>query len=198
MSAAHLTLHVVRCDDVAPQAWHNGGGHTRELLAWPHSTDWKCRISVADIEGDGPFSAFPGVDRWFAVAEGAGVLLQLPDGECRLGPYSAAVHFNGEAAPHCKLLSGPTRDLNLMSARGQGRASMQQALPETPWIGRATLRALFTTDPVTLRCGGADALAVAPFTLVWAEDSAAGSWSIAAGRDDPRAWWMSFTIGTDA
>jgi environmental stress-induced protein Ves len=198
MSAAQVTPHVVCCDDVAPQAWRNGGGRTRELLAWPQTAEWHCRVSVADIEGDGPFSAIPGVDRWFAVVEGAGVLLQLPDGEHRLDRHSAALHFTGEVAPHCQLLSGPTRDLNLMGARGRGRASMQRALPEVPWIDRANLRALFSADPVTLRRGGADALVVAPFTLVWAEDSAAGSWSIAAMGDDPRAWWMSFTIGSDA
>jgi environmental stress-induced protein Ves len=33
------------------------------------------RLSVADIERDGPFSAFAGLIRWFAVLSGAGVLL---------------------------------------------------------------------------------------------------------------------------
>ena len=51
--------------------WRNGGGRTRELLAWPDAADWKVRVSVADVESDGPFSAFPGVQRWFAVLEGA-------------------------------------------------------------------------------------------------------------------------------
>ena len=29
--------------DVAPQAWRNGGGSTRELLAWPAGADWRLR-----------------------------------------------------------------------------------------------------------------------------------------------------------
>ena len=74
-----MTLHVVRADAVEPQRWQNGGGLTRELLAWPDrggpGGDWALRISVADIGADGPFSAFAGVERWFAVLEGAGVRL---------------------------------------------------------------------------------------------------------------------------
>ena len=61
-----------------PQPWRNGGGVTRELLAWPDGGDWRVRVSVADIDADGPFSAFPGVERWFAVLEGAGVALRSP------------------------------------------------------------------------------------------------------------------------
>ena len=51
----------ITADDVAPTPWRNGGGRTRELLAWPHVADWKVRVSIADIDRDGPFSAFPGV-----------------------------------------------------------------------------------------------------------------------------------------
>ena len=32
--------------------------------------DWTLRISVADIDADGPFSPFPGITRWFAVLDG--------------------------------------------------------------------------------------------------------------------------------
>ena len=70
-----MSWQVVRVDSAAPQAWRNGGGVTRELLVWPNAEDWLVRLSVAEIERDGPFSAFAGVDRWFAVLSGAGVLL---------------------------------------------------------------------------------------------------------------------------
>ena len=46
---------------------------TRELLAEP-APNWRWRISVADIQGSGAFSAYPGVSRWFAVVQGAGVV----------------------------------------------------------------------------------------------------------------------------
>ena len=60
---------------VEPERWANGGGWTRTLLAWPDPARWALRISVADVEQAGPFSVFPGVDRWFAVLEGDGVRL---------------------------------------------------------------------------------------------------------------------------
>ena len=60
---------------VPPQPWKNGGGTTRELLAWPTGADWRVRLSVAEVVADGPFSRFEGVQRWFAVLGGAGVRL---------------------------------------------------------------------------------------------------------------------------
>ena len=38
---------------VAPQPWRNGGGRTRELLAWPDAQAWSVRISLAEIEAEG-------------------------------------------------------------------------------------------------------------------------------------------------
>ncbi|MDP3170391.1 MAG: HutD family protein, partial [Polaromonas sp.] len=47
---------MIPLEDVAPTPWRNGGGVTRELIAWPTPQDWDWRISVAEIEKDGPFS----------------------------------------------------------------------------------------------------------------------------------------------
>lgn len=120
-------MNTVRLDSCPFVPWRNGGGRTRELLAWPSATHWQVRVSVAEIEADGPFSRLPGIDRCFAVLEGAGVVLSLPGGERRLTPRDAAVTFPGETAPMCRLIDGPTRDLNLMLRRGAGTASMQRA-----------------------------------------------------------------------
>ena len=72
-------MNRVQLAEIAPQPWRNGGGLTRELLAWPDAEAWQCRLSVADITRAGPFSAFPGVTRWFAVLEGEGVVLAEVD-----------------------------------------------------------------------------------------------------------------------
>ena len=72
-----MSWHTVALADVAPSAWKNGGGTTRELLAWPSPADWVFRLSVAEVQADGPFSSFAGVQRWFAVLSGAGVRLRL-------------------------------------------------------------------------------------------------------------------------
>jgi environmental stress-induced protein Ves len=184
-------MNLVRCDAVEPQPWRNGGGLTRELLAWPSRDPWALRISVADIRADGPFSAYAGVDRWFAVLEGGGVMLALPEGKGCMGTADAPLHFRGEAAPHCELLDGATRDLNLMLRRDAGRGGMQRALAGESFAPRAAFRALFAADPLTLQIDGADALRLPPFALAWADGGAHGVWRVAA--DAPvRAWWIHF------
>lgn len=121
---------IVEADALAPQPWKNGGGRTRELLREPAAGDWRLRLSLADIDADGPFSAFPGVERWFVVLEGEGVALQFGDRLQVLRPGDAPLRFDGGEAPHCRLLGGPTRDLNLML---QGLAGeLRPAAPGDP------------------------------------------------------------------
>lgn len=142
-------MNVVRLADCPFVPWRNGGGRTRELLAWPRAGDWLVRVSVAEIEADGPFSPFPGIDRCFAVLEGAGVELALPGGAVRLGPADDALAFPGEAAPGCRLLDGPTRDLNLMARREAGRLSMRRHPTRATaplWRGLFADDALWWTD----------------------------------------------------
>jgi environmental stress-induced protein Ves len=122
-------MNTVRLADCPFVPWRNGGGRTRELLAWPAASDWLLRVSVAEIEADGPFSAYAGIDRCFAVLDGAGVVLTLPQGDVRLTAGDGALSFAGEAAPACRLIDGPTRDLNLMVRRSAGAASMRRAGP---------------------------------------------------------------------
>jgi environmental stress-induced protein Ves len=187
-----MTLHVVHCDEVAPTPWRNGGGRTRELLAWPGRENWSLRISVADIERDGPFSAFDGVDRWFAVLQGAGVRLQTQGGLQAMHPDGAVLRFRGEEAPACALIEGATRDLNLMAQRGHGRASMQRAEPGVDFDDGALVRALFCADALTLQAGGGDPIALDPFSLLWDDGGAQRAWRVMPGATPPRAWWMSF------
>jgi len=117
------------CDAVAAQPWRNGGGVTRELLAWPEPDDWQFRISVAEICRDGAFSLYPGVERWFAVLDGEGVALRIDGSEYRQQPHDAALRFAGEAQVHCQLLGGPTRDLNLMLRHASGAPVERRTRP---------------------------------------------------------------------
>lgn len=199
-----MTLRWVHADAVEPQPWKNGGGRTRELLTWPardasgkdSGDGWALRISVADIDADGPFSAFPGVDRWFAVLEGAGVRLTWPDGaRDSVEPGDAPLQFRG--APHCTLLDGPTRDLNLMLRRDAGQGVMERARPGEAFAPharrRAEFRAVFAADALTLQIDGTDALRLPAFALAWADGEAHGVWRIESGAErPPRAWWIHF------
>ena len=117
-----MTWHLVSLDAAAPHPWRNGGGVTRELLAWPPApAPWQLRLSVADVTQPGPFSRFDGIERWFAVLDGAGVVLRVGGGAQRLTPASAAFQFSGEVPVDCDLVAGPTRDFNLMAAPGRAR-----------------------------------------------------------------------------
>ena len=117
-----MSWHVVHLADVAATPWRNGGGLTRELLAGPTDADWQWRLSVAEVASDGPFSRFDGVTRWFAVLDGAGVVLNVKTPsdannaavEHRLTARDAPLCFDGGATTGCRLIDGPTQDFNLM------------------------------------------------------------------------------------
>lgn len=182
---------LVALDTVAPQPWRNGGGMTRELLAWPDAAPWRARISVADIDVDGAFSSFPGVERWFAVIEGGGVELDFGDASQRLTQGDAPLRFDGASAPMCRLLDGPTRDLNLMLREARG--AMAPAIDHRPWSPAGEACALFAAVDGVVHAQGVRErvparslllLTAPPATLRFAADS------------DPGAtvgWWLQWS-----
>lgn len=154
------------------QAWRNGGGNTRELLAGPPDVaDWRWRISVAEITADGPFSAYTGVARWFAVLSGEGVVLAQGDDHLALHAGDAPLAFDGASAPHCSLLAGPTQDLNLMLRDGLGDGvggGMVRAHPGQHWHACATQGGVYSLVPGMLFDDDAGQQWPVPAeTLVW-------------------------------
>lgn len=177
---------------IAPEAWRNGGGRTRELLRWPSSEEWALRISVADIETDGPFSDFPDVERWFAVIEGAGVTLAFGDIEHRLAFGTPPLRFDGADGPGCHLIDGPTRDLNLMARHG--RSAMRRVAPGVAWNEPFAMRGLYCA--VAGRWSGDRGhCAVSAGTLLWAEAATAEVWCFEPGdlSSTVAGWWLGFT-----
>lgn len=186
-----MKARLVRLDAVGAQPWRNGSGVTRELLAWPSAQHWSIRVSVADIDADGAFSRFADTQRWFAVIDGDGVELTI-DGDRRcVRRGDAPLVFSGEAMTDCRLLDGPTRDLNLMCRRGGGHATMRRAEAGAVFAPRHGWRALFVAGAATLQIDGADALQLPPFALAWS-DNARGAWRLDAAAATPRAWWIGF------
>ena len=104
--------------------WKNNGGWTTEL-ARSGGDDFRWRISVAEIESDGPFSAFPGVERDLLLLDGSGIELDIDDAPARrIVQRFERVRFAGEASVQCRLVAGPTRDFNVMARRDAARAEV--------------------------------------------------------------------------
>ena len=186
-----MPLHLIDVPSVAPQAWRNGGGQTRELLVWPATGPWQLRISRADIDRDGAFSAFTGVTRWFAVLHGAGVTLQFGPTTHELRPGDAALKFDGAQAPDCRLIDGPTQDLNLMAIGGSSEMTLAQA--GVAWDAPHTMRGLYTTV-AGIWHRGSDRQAVAAHHLLWDDTATSCPWHFepepgSAGT----ALWLGFT-----
>lgn len=191
-----MTVHLASTADTPPQPWRNGGGVTRELLAWPPEAEpWLLRLSVADIESDGPFSPFPGVQRWFTVLDGNGVVLSFPDGPRRVSATDAPLPFDGAAAPACRLVKGATRDLNLMLRGGHG--FMRPVDRGVSWEAGFALRGLYTAVPGLWR-GDSESHTLAAHTLLWADDGAASVWRFEPHAPQPRAWWFAYTAAAPA
>ncbi|MEJ5992681.1 HutD family protein [Ramlibacter sp. PS3R-8] len=161
-----MSWQLVSLEATAPQPWRNGGGVTRELLAWPDAADWRVRMSVADVQSDGPFSRFEGVERWFAVLAGEGVILRIDAEEHRLASASEPLRFDGAAAVHCRLTAGATRDFNLMAP--PGRAQLRRVRGRTHMNLQAQrLLALYAHDvPATVVTEG-EATDVPAYHLAW-------------------------------
>jgi environmental stress-induced protein Ves len=167
---------VIRLADCPPQPWKNGGGVTRELLAWPRDqqnpNDWQLRISVADITQDGAFSSFAGVHRSFAVIEGAGVRLQFAERLEIVTQDAKPLQFDGADAPYCELLAGETRDLNVMS-----KAGIHAKLVCAHASERLVARGYF--DKATL-------------TLTWLDTQAEMTAPSANNPNQLVGWWIGF------
>jgi hypothetical protein len=170
---------LIRADRVPAQPWRNGGGRTHELLTRPAGArNWRLRISVAEVDREGPFSVFPGIRRWFTVLDGAGLQLKFHDSEQVLDAGHEPVEFDGEAPVECRLIDGPTRDLNLMHAGGAGL--MQVARSGESWQSEYAQRGLFTRLAGRWHAEGHKALDVPAFALLWMDDAHAGAWTFRA------------------
>jgi len=132
-------------NDYRSMPWKNGAGRTTEIAVHPPGAAldaFAWRVSIADVERDGPFSRFPGIDRTIVLLAGSGMRLAgpatSPEGpgmdrkglgmgpkgtarEVELTTRFVAHDFSGDDAIDCTLLAGPCRDFNAMFRRGRAR-----------------------------------------------------------------------------
>ncbi|WP_089161436.1 HutD/Ves family protein [Caballeronia sordidicola] len=102
------------------QAWRNGGGKTRPL-AEESGASW--RISLANVERDGPYSRFPGMTRQSLIVKGAGVTLQHEASRVELVP-GRSIEYDGDMEWWATLRDGPVVALNTMVDQSQFRAEV--------------------------------------------------------------------------
>lgn len=161
---------VIAANEYRRERWKNGAGWTREIVRTPETGDWDWRLSIAEIEQDGPFSVFPGIDRELVLIRGNGLRLRFSDGEVReLQPPHARLRFAGERAARSELLDGPTHDFNLMWRRDV----MVAELLHRPLVGPM----LFFTEPgvtwaIHLLAGQAQFDQASELPPLWAGDTA--------------------------
>ncbi|MEX0167821.1 HutD family protein [Streptomyces sp. LMG1-1-1.1] len=133
-------MHPFDVETLTAGRWRNGGGATREIASRPTGTEgFAWRASVADIDRDGPFSAFPGVDRTLTLLAGDAVRLTSPGAFDRLldragEPFA----FSGDLALSAELPGGACRVLNIMVRRGSRTARVDRVTaPVVPAAGHA-------------------------------------------------------------
>jgi environmental stress-induced protein Ves len=119
------TMQVLRSEQHRRMPWRNGGGVTYEVASSPAGTelaDFDWRISIAEVEAGGPFSAFPDIDRTIILIEGEWMALTVDGRRHRFGirdPFS----FDGGSETLCEVPSR-SRDLNVMTRRGRATAAV--------------------------------------------------------------------------
>ena len=116
-------MRILRVADHKRMPWKNGGGETVEIAVFPDGAgleDFDWRISMARVDGSGPFSSFPGIDRTLAILEGEGLILDVAGHPSqRLTQYSEPHAFPADAITSAELIGGPVVDFNVMSRRGR-------------------------------------------------------------------------------
>ena len=127
-----------------PEPWKNGRGVTRTLLTHASASghapgelpNWSWRISVAELQENGPFSVFEDVDRTLILLSGGALILNRPNGPTVLDRPGAQVSFRGEECIQATITPAPAQALNVMTRRGSVRSTVHligeqpTALPE--------------------------------------------------------------------
>ena len=166
-------MRILRAADYRTMPWKNGGGTTTEIIVSPDGAgldDFDWRVSMARVEGGGPFSGFAGVDRTLALLEGEGIVLDIADRpSARLTGASAPLSFPADVPTMAALISGPITDLNVMTRRGRATHTVERLLVSAPTdIRRTTATTLIlpldgevgVSGPVTARLGPRDTLLI--------------------------------------
>lgn len=138
-SQSQAMAQVIPANEYRRERWRNGAGWTRAIAAGGlgadaggiaggvagATDDWAWRLSIAEIERDDAYSAFPGVEREQVLLSGNGLRLRLDGGEqVELLPLHGRCRFDGGGGAEATLVDGPVHVFNLMWRRTQAQATL--------------------------------------------------------------------------
>jgi len=153
--------------------WQNARGMTTELCRENDAAGrllW--RLSEADVKEDGPFSAFPGLDRILMLLQGEGFDLNFGDhGRAEVTKPLVPVAFSGDWLTLAENVRGPSVDLNLMLAHGKASAEIAvvQGANSAPLADRGLFLAIDSRFSVAL---GSSLHGLEPGELLLVSDAA--------------------------
>lgn len=100
--------------------WKNGRGVTLEIARQPATgEEFAWRLSLAQIDADCDFSAYPGYRRALVLVTGDRLQLRFKGhGSCSLGPATRGTRFQGDWQTHCSVPQGCCTDLSLIVRNG--------------------------------------------------------------------------------
>jgi hypothetical protein len=171
---------LLRAADRAWAAWKNGGGETATVAVFPEKaglSDFDWRVSIARVDGDGPFSAFPGIDRTLTILSGGSMAL---NGHV-LTPDSAPFAFDGGEAVQASVTGGPVHDLNVMTRRGRFSHSVARVRGPVALGGVPAVRLLLALDAGYRGLSRWDALLVGPAEVATVTGEGAGLLVVVTG-----------------
>ncbi len=103
---------IMRGATLPVSLWANQAGRKADIAA---GEGWL--IGFAWLDHDAPFSDYRGFDRTITLLEGTGFALELPAGRTlTVREHNKPTAFDGAGPMACRLLGGPCRVLNVITA----------------------------------------------------------------------------------
>lgn len=167
-------MKIFKFSDLEARPWKNGGGVTRELLRRDEADKTIWRLSIADVESEGPFSAFNGMMRTLTVIDGKGMRLVRPDGSFLSADLMNSVTFTGDEPIAGELPNGPCRDFNVIwnplrvdasVSRIERGCSIAAAIPGAERVIISTLAETMLADGQSMGFGDFVVLADEPVAI---------------------------------
>ncbi|GLS34177.1 hypothetical protein SAMN04488498_10945 [Mesorhizobium albiziae] len=154
-------MRILRASSYRRMPWKNGGGETTEIAVSPEGAgldDFAWRISMARVEGDGPFSTFSGVDRTLSILEGEGLRLEIAGRPAvTLDRDAQPFAFPADEKTGSTLLGAAVTDLNVMTRRTSHAHTVRrlEVAGQTDIASRADIVILFChRDSASLSADG--------------------------------------------